>query len=529
MPPTLTDAQKQEALNLGKQGLTPYYNPTLNAVQGIQDPAINQQTIKGWFPISLSPDSFGSTSSPSGIVSSYQPLQNVQLGQAQGAAAGALGGAQPGSLSWYAQQIAGQQQTGITSAQELFKAGEATRKIEFDLAKAQSNFTYGQAIKDLQMAHSNAVEAASANAAALNPYSAAKGAQTAANFTDKIHQIYQGKEADLQAQSDLAQRAIEVNDQKAFNQAQQNLTSLIQDANKQAFNALLQIQSEARQANQFSLTYGLQKDTLENTKVNTATDNFRQYLTAFSGDPTILGQVEKYFSTGEIAPGLQPLIDSGVAAGMTPTEALSVLQYQTNAARNTALAGDRVSLAQANYYNKLSSQIPVAGQIVSTSGEVPVKLTDTQSQFFSMGMHLDSQAEKVRKLLSELPTGAVKGWVTEQGKFIPVVQNKNDPKQYQLLQAMADLNNTFVYFSTGKQLNETEFNRLANQLPNVKATPEYNASALQNFTVSIQDRMDSYLAVNGWKIYGASNKVPSTTDLTAGAKSILDKYGIQTK
>lgn len=158
----------------------------------------------------------------------------------------------------------------------------------------------------------------------------------------------------------------------------------------------------------------------------------------------------------------------------------------------------------------------VPGQIVHAASNTPVQLTDAQSQFFSMGSHLADTANEVKQIVNQIGTGAIKGWVTEGGFLIPVVQNKLDPQQQALMQKMYDMNNLFVYFSTGKQINETEFARLSKQTPNFRATPEYNASAIKQFSKMIKDRMDSYMKINGWKISGQEGGI-SQQQSEAGA------------
>lgn len=142
------------------------------------------------------------------------------------------------------------------------------------------------------------------------------------------------------------------------------------------------------------------------------------------------------------------------------------------------------------------------GQIVDKKTGAPVKLTDAQSQFFGQGLYLQDTVKQIEDILNNVNTGAVKGWVTEKGYLVPIVQNQLDPDQMNLMQLMYSLNNLFVYFSTGKQINETEFDRLSKQTPNFKATPQYNKSALKNFSDMITARMQNYLTVNGWKMAG---------------------------
>lgn len=186
------------------------------------------------------------------------------------------------------------------------------------------------------------------------------------------------------------------------------------------------------------------------------------------------------------------------------TSANSVIKLATSP--NTAAAFVGVDLSKitpeeaqqiaSNYLAKQTSSIP--GQIVNASTGAPVKLSDTQSQFFSMANHLISTANDVQSIINDLGTNAIKGWYTENGVLVPIVQNLQDPKVIDLMQKMYDMNNLFVYFSTGKQLNESEFKRLSKQQVNIQATKEYNQLAAINFANSISERVNNYLTVNGW-------------------------------
>lgn len=142
------------------------------------------------------------------------------------------------------------------------------------------------------------------------------------------------------------------------------------------------------------------------------------------------------------------------------------------------------------------------GQVVNATTGYPAKLTDTQSQFLSQGQVLRQLNQEVKDSVNQIGTNALRGWVTEKGYLVPVVQKNlvNDPAVLDLMQKMYALNNLFVYFSTGKQINETEFDRLSKQTPNFRATTEYNQKALTNFENNIKSRMDNYLRLNGWKI-----------------------------
>lgn len=196
---------------------------------------------------------------------------------------------------------------------------------------------------------------------------------------------------------------------------------------------------------------------------------------------------------------------------MKQPSAIQEYQYAQQQGYQGTFLEYQQSLAQAKQNQTLNTlrqlqidekSLTVPGQIVDANTGVAVELTDTQSQFFSMGQRLDTVAQEVTTLVDRIGTNGLKGWVTENGYLVPVVQNALGVDEQALMQKMFELNNTFVYFSTGKQINETEFQRLGKQTPNFRATVDYNRSALANFTTMIQERMANYLTVNGWKIKG---------------------------
>jgi hypothetical protein len=168
----------------------------------------------------------------------------------------------------------------------------------------------------------------------------------------------------------------------------------------------------------------------------------------------------------------------------------------------------------------------IKGQVVYADDESPAKLTDTQATFLSQGLTLQDLANDVSDALNKVGTNAIKGWVIQEGKYVPVLQNKTSPEAIDLLQKMFALNNLFVYFSTGKQLNESEFDRLGNQLPNIKATTEFNQSAISNFTNNINSRLENYMKVNGWKFAGGE-ETPSNNESTLPALKPMSYNTVQ--
>lgn len=200
--------------------------------------------------------------------------------------------------------------------------------------------------------------------------------------------------------------------------------------------------------------------------------------------------------------------------------------------RNDPTSGRLLKIVKDANGNEISVEIvqspvkAIKGQVVYADDESPAKLTDTQATFLSQGLTLQNLASEVQTAINDLGTDAIKGWITQEGKLVPVLQDKIKEENYDLLQKIYALNNLFVYFSTGKQLNESEFDRLGNQLPNVKANTTYNQTAIKNFSNNINDRLNNYMKVNGWKFAGGE-EMPSNNESTLPALKPMSYNTVQ--
>ena len=258
----------------------------------------------------------------------------------------------------------------------------------------------------------------------------------------------------------------------------------------------------------------------EESRRRSRIDDQRQLVQQFVSSGAIAG-----FSDEQLEQAARQFATAGYDLESLKMIRDAVKRGETLKAEQLAISQSRLALSQETQSNlnalrelQVSSLTRTApGQIVNASTGTAVKLTDAQSQFFSQGLHLQKTAEEVKQIIGDIGTSALKGWVTEQGYLVPVVQNALDPKQQALMQKMYDMNNLFVYFSTGKQINETEFNRLSKQTPNFRATPEYNRTALDQFMGMINDRMSNYLSLNGWTISGGSGSTSQQSVLSGAS------------
>jgi hypothetical protein len=74
------------------------------------------------------------------------------------------------------------------------------------------------------------------------------------------------------------------------------------------------------------------------TGARAAQDDFMGFVNAFSGSPQVQTDIEAYKNTGNISEGLKPILAQAQAAGYSPIEAMSLIQYQTDKVRKEEAA-----------------------------------------------------------------------------------------------------------------------------------------------------------------------------------------------
>lgn len=262
------------------------------------------------------------------IISSNSVLDDKKKGNAVNQAAGALvtTPTDPTSTaSQYTQFLKdSQKQNNDMTAQ-----AQQAIKLSFNSALAANNAKYKQMHDELTSSYNDSIQVANNNAAALNPYSTAKGAETAANFTGKITQQYNQQALKIQQQADQAQAELEAGNYQSYVDLMKESAKSNQDFTNSMYQFVINQQNQAEQTHEFELNYGLNKETK-------AQDDFQKYVDTLSGSDGIQTDISNYFKTGQISEGLMPIIDKGMAAGMNPDEALSLMQYQTDKVRNQA-------------------------------------------------------------------------------------------------------------------------------------------------------------------------------------------------
>jgi hypothetical protein len=247
-------------------------------------------------------------------------------------------------------------------------------QLQYDAQKAQQNFTYSQAIQELEGKRVNAVEAATSRAISLNPYSQAKQASTSANFTGKLNQIYQAEESKLRQQADLAEQAILANNTAALIEAQSNIDQTLAGLDQKAFELIMSLekeqraesrfqQQEERLSTQFEKGFALDVEQTEISRLNTAQDNLRQ-LIQMSGVPDSLTSKEvDDWTINDIS----PYLDFALASGFDFDTAMKVLPSMLQGA---TLAQQRQELAIAKEERIAANQI--AAQDRATNAQLSI-------------------------------------------------------------------------------------------------------------------------------------------------------------
>lgn len=135
---------------------------------------------------------------------------------------------------------------GTSGAKKTYNNTIKTIDIVYDAKLAQQNQQYGQLMSDLKQQRDNAVSVAASNAAALNPYSQAKGAQTADNFTAAINDRFNRQAMNLQAQADAAQQLLAAGQYEAYN----NASKAMEEANAKFRSDMMSFMADQRNYNE---------------------------------------------------------------------------------------------------------------------------------------------------------------------------------------------------------------------------------------------------------------------------------------
>ena len=258
----------------------------------------------------------------------------------------------------------------------------------FDARLGRQNQMYNNQMQDLKSSFETQKQVATAQAAALNPYSQAQGAMTARNFTGAIENQYQKQAQRLTEAAQIAQNELEAGRYEAYT----NIQNAMEESNRQ-FKAgmakfMLDAQNQFNQAQQQERQFGLDLASFDLRQQEFGENRFMNFVDQFSADPQFQSALETYKQTGEITEVLQPLIDRGFAAGYrSPDEIIGVAQYQTAEQRQRQLEYDMwKEEMDLNWYQAQTSRVSANNRGAGTVGVNSAGEPDSTDPVLSMAL-----------------------------------------------------------------------------------------------------------------------------------------------
>lgn len=230
--------------------------------------------------------------------------------------------------------------TGMSETSKAYKDLMDATKLSYDTQLAQSNSQYASLMRDMELQKNQQLQLAESQAESLNPYSTARGATTASNFSRAIVTKYNDQAMKLQQQADMAQQALAAGQTEAYAKISNAMAQSNQAFRSQMLNFMQEQNKQLQQEKQFQQNFGLNLAQLDLSTKNyelsretKATDDFRSLMQNLSGSPELQNDIKSYFSTGKISEGLMPIIKQAQGMGLSANEALGIFQYQTDSVR----------------------------------------------------------------------------------------------------------------------------------------------------------------------------------------------------
>lgn len=278
----------------------------------------------------------------------------------------------------YMNMMFGQQDENIGMYQDAMGAVD----LMYDAQLARSNAQYGNLMKDLQSSFQNQSQQAAQQAAALNPYSQAQGAMTARNFQGAIQSKYNDQSARLQEAAELAQQELAAGNAQAYVE----ITNAMKQSNQQFQKGMMQFmmdaQSQFQQAQQEERRFGLDVARFGLEKQEFGEGRFMDFVETFGQDPMFRQNLSLYQQTGQISEGLMPMIERGLAAGLSPAETLSIAQYETSDQRAQRISEEQFNQQMGvQWYNAETSRMNAVRQLNEAADKT--KTQNTTSQIFN--------------------------------------------------------------------------------------------------------------------------------------------------
>lgn len=507
-----------------------------------------------------------------GAVSSTDITTGNASNTAVGAAAAAIQG---GQMPAWAQSI-------MDSNNQMLATGKDALKLSFDASLAANNQQYASLFQDLNKQHSDASQAGTALAAQLNPYSDPRLSSATGGYLSSINDKYQAQADKLQSQMSAAQAQLQAG-------YYDNYTKLVNDAQKENNDFVTNIQNyqlsvfnSMKQDEQFQQSNALQEKTLALSTQNSATDDFRSYLTTLSGSPALQADVDSYLKTGNITAGLMPIVQKGQQAGLSPTEAISIFQYQSDSARKQQALDDyrnqqvvisqerataatdrqtnaQLAIATTNAVLAAQSDMRAKGiepgssewatGVASATGASSKALSSAQvgkyTQMGILGNQLSNISTDINAVNDKDPL-----WTTLQTMAGRNVSSFTDTQLASLNAKLTSLSGVIgkTFYGESGNLSNSDIQRVLNALPTGAGTPDLRKAlyagllsvakdnaiqTLQNDsqagyqTATYIDSVQKIIDKADDAMASVKGSTASTPVISAEASDILKKYGIQ--
>lgn len=150
------------------------------------------------------------------------------------------------------------------------------------------------------------------------------------------------------------------------------------------------------------------------------------------------------------------------------------------------------------------------GQYVNAVTGFPVKLTADQiTNFQRFDQYKNDLIPIATTLLDpnspeKVGTGGLAGRYMKTVQNLPGAQRTLNQNQNKLLATIATMNNQLIYMLSGKQINESEYNRLKEQLPDVTLTNEQNMTRINMFNNLLNQAEQKQMRIMGIAEAGGS-------------------------
>ena len=335
-------------------------------------------------------------------------------------------------------------------------------QLVFDSQLARTNQHYGNLMQDLQQDFQKQSQIATQQAAALNPYSEAQGAMTAKNFQGAISNEYNKQSARLQEAATLAQNELAAGNAQAYVQISNAMKESNRNFQKGMMEYVMGLQAAEQQQQNWQSDFGLKtagfgldQQEFELKQKESGEKTFNDFIENFSQDPTFKENLNQFYQTGEVNDRLAPLIEKGLAAGLSSIEQiLAVAEYQTEQRRQFKQQMDL------NWFNAQTSRYNATKKTEgggSPVGKIPKELEQPLLQMLTSKGITKQRREDIIDLIA---TGGVEAAYTWVYNSMFTAAQKEEYDSYQksipvVRQSLGKINNdSSLSFSPYKSLLE---------------------------------------------------------------------------